>query len=148
MSLKQRLDEDVKAAMRARDRDRLGTLRLITAAIKQREVDERITLDDAQVLAVIDKMVKQRRESIAQFDAAARTDLADKERFELSILQEFLPAALGEAEIDLLIGEALAASGAQSARDMGAVMAHLRPKVQGRADMADVSQRVKARLGG
>lgn len=148
MSLKQRLDEDVKAAMRARDRDRLGTLRLMTAAIKQREVDERITLDDAQVLAVIDKMVKQRRESIAQFDAAGRTDLADKERFELAILQEFLPAALGEAEIDQLIGEALAASGAQSARDMGAVMAQLRPKVQGRADMADVSRRVKARLGG
>ncbi|MFZ5492978.1 MAG: GatB/YqeY domain-containing protein [Pseudomonadota bacterium] len=148
MSLKQRLDEDVKAAMRARDRDRLGTLRLITAAIKQREVDERITLDDAQVLAVIDKMVKQRRESIAQFDAAGRTDLADKERFELAILQEFLPAALGEAEVDQLISEALAASGAQSARDMGAVMAQLRPKVQGRADMADVSRRVKARLGG
>ncbi|MDD3650211.1 GatB/YqeY domain-containing protein [Immundisolibacter sp.] len=147
MSLKQRLDDDVKAAMRARDRDRLGTLRLITAAIKQREVDERITLDDAQVLAVIDKMVKQRRESIAQFDAAGRTDLADKERAELAILQEFLPAALGEAELEQLIDEAIAASGAQSARDMGAVMALLRPKVQGRADMADVSRRVKARLG-
>lgn len=133
--------------MRARDRDRLGTLRLITAAIKQREVDERITLDDAQVLAVIDKMVKQRRESIAQFDAAGRTDLADKERAELAILQEFLPAALGEAELEQLIGEAIAASGAQSARDMGAVMALLRPKVQGRADMAEVSRRVKARLG-
>lgn len=133
--------------MRARDRDRLGTLRLITAAIKQREVDERITLDDAQVLAVIDKMVKQRRESIAQFDAAGRTDLADKERAELAILQEFLPAALGEAELEQLIDEAIAASGAQSARDMGAVMALLRPKVQGRADMADVSRRVKARLG-
>jgi uncharacterized protein YqeY len=147
MSLKQRLDEDVKAAMRARARDRLGTLRLITAAIKQREVDERITLDDAQVLAVIDKMVKQRRESIAQFDAAGRTDLADKERAELAILQEFLPAALGEAELEQLIGEAIAASGAQSARDMGAVMTLLRPRVQGRADMADVSRRVKARLG-
>jgi uncharacterized protein YqeY len=147
MSLKQRLDEDVKAAMRARDRDRLGTLRLITAAIKQREVDERIVLDDAQVLAVIDKMVKQRRESIAQFDAAGRTDLSDKERFELGILQEFLPAALGEAEIEQLITDAIAASGAQSARDMGAVMAQLRPKVQGRADMAEVSRRVKARLG-
>ncbi len=148
MSLKQRLDEDVKAAMRARDRDRLGTLRLITAAIKQREVDERITLDDAQVLAVIDKMVKQRRESIAQFDAAGRTDLADKERVELAILQEFMPEALGEAEIEQLVTDAIAASGAQSARDMGAVMAQLRPKVQGRADMADVSRRVKARLGG
>lgn len=147
MSLKQRLDEDVKAAMRARDRERLGTLRLITAAIKQREVDERIVLDDAQVLAVIDKMVKQRRESITQFDAAGRTDLADKERFELAILQEFLPEALGEAEIEQLITDAIAASGAQSARDMGAVMAQLRPKVQGRADMAEVSRRVKARLG-
>jgi uncharacterized protein YqeY len=145
--LKQRLDEDVKAAMRARDRDRLGTLRLITAAIKQREVDERIALDDAQVLAVIDKMVKQRRESIAQFDAAGRTDLADKERAELAILQEFLPAPLGEDELEQLIGEAIAASGAQSARDMGAGMALLRPKVQGRADMAEVSRRVKARLG-
>lgn len=148
MSLKQRLDEDVKAAMRARDRDRLGTLRLITAAIKQREVDERIVLDDAQVLAVLDKMVKQRRESIAQFDAAGRTDLADKERLELGILQEFLPAALTPAEIDRLIADAIAASGAQSARDMGAVMALLRPQVQGRADMSDVSRRVKARLGG
>ncbi|HEY0674601.1 MAG TPA: GatB/YqeY domain-containing protein [Immundisolibacter sp.] len=147
MSLKQRLDEDVKAAMRARDRERLGTLRLITAAIKQREVDERIVLDDAQVLAVIDKMVKQRRESITQFDAAGRTDLADKDRFEVAILQEFLPEALGEAEIEQLITDAIAASGAQSARDMGAVMAQLRPKVQGRADMADVSRRVKARLG-
>lgn len=147
MSLKQRLDEDVKAAMRARDRERLGTLRLITAAIKQREVDERIVLDDAQVLAVIDKMVKQRRESITQFDAAGRTDLSDKERFELAILQEFLPAALGDAEIEQLITDAIAASGAQSARDMGTVMAQLRPKVQGRADMADVSRRVKARLG-
>ena len=133
--------------MRARDRDRLGTLRLITAAIKQREVDERITLDDAQVLAVIDKMVKQRRESIAQFDAAGRTDLADKERAELAILQEFLPTPLGEDELGQLIDEAIAASGAQSARDMGAVIALLRPKVQGRADMADVSRRVKARLG-
>jgi uncharacterized protein YqeY len=148
MSLKQRLDEDVKAAMRARDRDRLGTLRLITAAIKQREVDERIVLDDAQVLAVLDKMVKQRRESIAQFDAAGRTDLADKERLELGILQEFLPAALTPAEIDRLIADAITASGAQSARDMGAVMALLRPQVQGRADMSDVSRRVKARLGG
>ena len=147
MSLKQRLDEDVKAAMRARDRDRLGTLRLITAAIKQREVDERIVLDDAQVLAVLDKMVKQRRESIAQFDAAGRTDLADKERLELGILQEFLPAALTPAEIVRLIADAITASGAQGARDMGAVMALLRPQVQGRADMSDVSRRVKARLG-
>jgi hypothetical protein len=147
MSLKQRLDEAVKAAMRARDRDRLGTLRLITAAIKQREVDERIVLDDAQVLAVLDKMVKQRRESIAQFDAAGRTDLADKERLELGILQEFLPAALTPAEIDRLIADAITASGAQGARDMGAVMALLRPQVQGRADMSDVSRRVKARLG-
>lgn len=147
MSLKQRLDEDVKAAMRARDRDRLGTLRLITAAIKQREVDERIVLDDAQVLAVLDKMVKQRRESITQFDAAGRTDLADKERLELGILQEFLPAALTPAEIDRLIADAITASGAQGARDMGAVMALLRPQVQGRADMSDVSRRVKARLG-
>ena len=148
MSLRDKITEDMKTAMRSGDKERLGHICMLQAAIKQREVDERITLDDAQVLAVIDKMVKQRRESIAQFDAAGRTDLSDKERFELAILQEFLPAALGEAEVEQLVTDAIAASGAQAARDMGAVMAQLRPKVQGRADMADVSRRVKARLGG
>ena len=148
MSLKERITEDMKAAMRASAKERLSTIRMVQAAIKQREVDERIVLDDAQVLAVLDKMAKQRRESIAQFDAAGRTDLSDKERFELGILQEFLPAALTAAEIDRLIADAITASGAQGARDMGAVMALLRPQVQGRADMSDVSQRVKARLGG
>ena len=123
MSLKQRLDDDVKAAMRARERERLGTLRLVTAAIKQREIDERISLDDSQVLAVLDKMVKQRRESISQFEAAGREDLAAKERAELEVLQAYLPAALTPDEIERLINDAIAASGAQSARDMGAVMA-------------------------
>ena len=148
MTLKERITEDMKTAMRSGEKDRLAVIRLLQAAIKQIEVDERIVLDDAQVLAVLDRMVKQRRESISQFDAAGRTDLSDKERFELGILQEFLPAALSPAEIDRLIADAITASGAQSARDMGAVMALLRPQVQGRADMSDVSQRVKARLGG
>lgn len=148
MSLKQRLDDDVKAAMRARERERLGTLRLVTAAIKQREIDERISLDDSQVLAVLDKMVKQRRESISQFEAAGREDLAAKERAELEVLQAYLPAALTPDEIERLINDAIAASGAQSARDMGAVMAQVRPQVQGRADMAEVSRLVKARLSG
>lgn len=134
--------------MRARERERLGTLRLITAAIKQREIDERISLDDSQVLAVLDKMVKQRRESISQFQAAGREDLAAREQAELAVLQAYLPAALAPDEIERLIEEAIAASGAQGARDMGAVMAQLRPQVQGRADMAEVSRRVKARLSG
>lgn len=134
--------------MRARERERLGTLRLITAAIKQREIDERISLDDSQVLAVLDKMVKQRRESISQFQAAGREDLAAREQAELAVLQAYLPAALAPDEIERLIDEAIAASGAQGARDMGAVMAQLRPQVQGRADMAEVSRRVKARLSG
>ncbi|MGK2942151.1 MAG: GatB/YqeY domain-containing protein [Immundisolibacter sp.] len=148
MSVKQRLDDDVKAAMRAREKERLVTLRLITAAIKQREIDERIVLDDAQVLAVLDKMVKQRRESISHFDAANRHDLADKERFELGLLQGYMPAALEVAEIDRLVAAAIAATGASGVRDMGRVMAHLKPQVQGRADMAELSQRVKALLGG
>lgn len=134
--------------MRARERERLGTLRLVTAAIKQREIDERISLDDSQVLAVLDKMVKQRRESISQFEAAGREDLAARERAELAVLQTYLPAALTPDEIERLIDDAIAASGAQSARDMGAVMALLRPQVQGRADMAEVSRLVKARLSG
>ncbi|GAB4358439.1 MAG: GatB/YqeY domain-containing protein [Immundisolibacter sp.] len=148
VSLKQRLDDDVKAAMRARERERLGTLRLVTAAIKQREVDERICLDDSQVLAVLDKMVKQRRESISQFEAAGREDLAAKERAELEVLQAYLPAALTPDQIERLIDDAIAVSGAQSPRDMGTVMARLRPQVQGRADMAEVSRLVKARLSG
>lgn len=146
MTIKLRLQDDMKAAMRARDQARLTTIRLILAAIKQREIDERIELDDAEVLAVLDKLAKQRRESIAQYRAAERTDLADKEAFELDIILGYLPAALEPAELERLIDEALAATGAASVRDMGRVMARLKPQLQGRADMAEVSARVKARL--
>ena len=146
--LKQRLIDDMKAAMKAGDKPRLGTIRLINAAIKQREVDERIELDDTQVLSVLEKMVKQRRDSIAQYEAAGREDLAATERFELGVIQEYLPEALSDAEIDALIAAAMSATGAESMRDMGKLMAELKPKLQGRADMGAVSQRVKAKLGG
>lgn len=146
--LKQRLTDDMKAAMKGGDKSRLGVIRLINAAIKQREVDERVELDDTQVLAVLEKMVKQRRDSITQYEAAGREDLAAGERFELDIIQGYLPAALSDAEVDVHIDEAMAATGAGSMRDMGKVMAVLKPKLQGRADMADVSSRVKARLAG
>jgi len=147
MSLKNQIQENVKDAMRARDKDTLSVLRLITAAIKQREVDERIELDDEQVLLVLDKMVKQRRESLEQYEKAAREDLAAQERFELGILQGFLPEPLSEAELAELIKSAIASSGASSIRDMGSVMNALRPSVQGRADMKLVSQAVKNQLG-
>ncbi len=147
MSLKNRILEDVKSAMRARDKERLSVLRLITAAIKQREVDERIELDDEQVLLVLDKMVKQRRESLEQYEKAAREDLAAQERFELDLLQAFLPEPLSETELNELIKSAIAESGASSMRDMGSVMNALRPTVQGRADMKWVSQAVKDQLG-
>lgn len=146
--LKQRLTDDMKAAMKGGDKSRLGVIRLINAAIKQREVDERVELDDTQVLAVLEKMVKQRRDSITQYEAAEREDLAAGERFELDIIQGYLPAALSDAEVDAHIDEAMAVTGAGSMRDMGKVMAVLKPKLQGRADMADVSSRVKARLAG
>jgi len=144
--LKLRITEDMKAAMRAKDKQRLGVIRLILAAIKQREVDERTTLDDSQVLAVLDKMVKQRRESVAQYESAGRTELADQETYEIGVLQEYMPAALSEAEIDALIGEAIAAAGAASIKDMGKVMGELKPRLQGRADMGQVSQIIKQRL--
>ncbi len=147
MSLKNQIQEEVKNTMRARDKERLSVLRLITAAIKQREVDERIELDDEQVLMVLDKMVKQRRESLEQFEKAAREDLVAQERFELQILQEFLPEPLSEAELAELVKAAVAATGASSIRDMGSVMNVLRPSVQGRADMKVVSQAVKNQLG-
>lgn len=147
MSLKSRIQEDIKQAMRAQDRDRLGALRLVTAAIKQKEVDERIELDDTQVLAVLDKMLKQRRESLEQYQKAGRSDLADKEQFELSLIQDYLPEQLGEEELAALIDEAVAQTGASSIRDMGQVMAALRGKVQGRADMKAVSQAVRGKLG-
>ncbi|RCX32998.1 GatB/YqeY domain-containing protein [Thioalbus denitrificans] len=146
-SLKQRIDADMKAAMRAKDRERLGTVRLILAAIKQREVDERTTLDDTQVLAVLDKMAKQRRDSIAQYEGAGRQDLADKEQRELEIIQDYMPQPLSAAEIAALIDAAVASTGAGGMQDMGKVMGVLRPQVQGRADMGAVSAAVKARLG-
>ncbi len=145
--LKQKIQEEVVAAMRAKDKPRLGALRLISAAIKQKEVDERITLDDAQVLAILDKMLKQRRESVAQFKTAGRDDLIEKELFEIAILQEFLPPALSDDEMAALIDAAIAEAGAESIKDMGKVMAALKPKVQGRADMAQVGAAIKQRLG-
>ena len=147
MSLKERITGDVKDAMRAKDKPRLGTLRLITAAIKQKEVDERIELDDTQVLTLLDKMCKQRRESISQFEKAGRDDLIAQENAELDIITTYLPEQLGEAEIAALIDEAMAATGAASIKDMGKVMGQLKPKLQGRADMGAVSGMIKAKLG-
>lgn len=146
MTLKTRLQDDMKTALKSKDKDRLGTIRLILAAVKQREVDERIDLDDAAIITVLDRMAKQRRESISQFQNAGRTDLADKEEFELAVIQSYLPAALSDAELDQLIEAAMTESGASSIRDMGKVMALIKPKAQGRADMTALSARVKARL--
>ena len=134
--------------MKGGDKPRLGVIRLILAAIKQREVDERIVLDDAQVLSVLDKMVKQRRDSIQQFEAAKRQDLADKEKYELTVLADFLPVAMTEDEIAAAIAEAISAAGAESMKDMGKVMAQLKPKMQGRADIGAVSAMVKQKLAG
>ncbi len=148
MSLKDRVTEDMKAAMRARDSERLGTIRMITAAIKQREVDERITLDDTQVLSVIEKMIKTRKESIAQFKSGGRDDLVARETREIELLQGYLPSQLSEGEVDALIGEAIAESGATSIKEMGKAMALLKQKAQGRTDMATASARLKAKLSG
>ena len=145
-ALKQRITEDMKSAMRAADKRRLGTIRLLLAAIKQREVDERIALDDAQVIAVIEKMIKQRRDSISQYQAAGRQELVDQEVYEIEVLQTYMPAALSEAEVDALIEAAITSSGAVSAKDMGKVIAALKAQVQGRADMGKVSAKVKAKL--
>jgi len=147
MSLKSRILDDVKNAMRARERDRLAALRLLTAAIKQKEVDERIELDDGQVLRVLDKMLKQRRESLEQFQQAGRGDLAEIERFELGLIQSYLPQPLAEDELAELIHSTIAELGASTIRDMGRVMNDLRDQVQGRADMKAVSQAVKQQLG-
>lgn len=144
--LRQRLEEDMKSAMRAKDKERLGTVRLMLAAIKQREIDERITLDDAQIIAVLDKMTKQRRDSITQYEAAGRQELADIEAAEIRVIQAYLPAALGEAELDALIRAAIAASGAAGPQDVGKVMAVLKPQLQGRADMGLASRKVKDAL--
>ncbi|HKJ77759.1 MAG TPA: GatB/YqeY domain-containing protein [Gammaproteobacteria bacterium] len=146
--LKERIGDDVKAAMRAKDKERLAVLRQITAAIKQREVDERSELDDDQVLGVIEKLVKQHRDSIQQYGDAGRDDLVQKEQFEVDIIQEYLPEALDEAELDALIDQVIAETGASSPKEMGQVMGALKPKVQGRADMGAVGAKVKARLAG
>ena len=146
-SLKERIQEDVKDAMRARDKDRLAAIRLITAAIKQREVDERIELDDAQVTAVLDRMARQRRESIAQFEKAGRDDLIARENAELDIIRDYLPEQLTEDELRSLIDEALEQTGASTIKDMGKVMGLLKPRLQGRTDMAAVSAMIKSRLG-
>ena len=147
MALKDQITEAMKSALRAGDKQRLGVLRLVLAAIKQREVDERIQLDDAQVLAVLEKMLKQRRDSLAQYQAAQRADLAAQEQYEITELEGWLPAPLGVDELDALITAAIAETGASSARDMGRLMAALKPRVAGRADMGAFSARVKARLG-
>jgi uncharacterized protein len=147
MALKDRLTEDMKTAMRAADKERLGTVRLALAAIKQREVDERVSLDDAQVLGVLEKMIKQRREAIAQFHSGGRADLVAKETAEIAVLQQYLPAQMAEAEIDALIAEAIQSTGAASVKDMGRVMAVVKPKAQGRTDMGALSARIKQKLG-
>jgi uncharacterized protein len=146
MSLKDRVTEDMKAAMRAKDSERLGTIRMITAAIKQREVDERITLDDTQVLSVIEKMIKTRKESIVQFRSGGREDLVARETREIELLQGYLPSQLAAGEVDALIAEAIAESGATSIKEMGKAMALLKQKAQGRTDMAAASAKLKAKL--
>ena len=148
MSLKARITEDMKSAMRAGEKDRLSCIRMLQAGIKQREVDERIELDDAQVLSVIEKMIKQRRESVAQFQAGNRADLVAKESAEIELLAGYRPAQLGDAELAALVKDAIAAAGASSMKDMGKVMGVLKPKVQGRADMGALSARIKSALGG
>ncbi|MBI3903808.1 MAG: GatB/YqeY domain-containing protein [Nitrosomonadales bacterium] len=146
MSLKQQISEDMKTAMRARDAARLGTIRLLLAAMKQREVDERIELSDTDVIAIIEKMIKQRRDSISQFEAANRQELADAEKFEISVLQTYMPQAMSDEEVAAAVEEAVAASGAKSPQEMGKVIALLKPKLAGRADMGKVSAQVKTRL--
>lgn len=148
MSLKDKITEDMKTAMRAHEKERLGTIRLIQAAIKQREVDERITLDDEQVLAILNKMIKQRRDSISQYEAGNRADLAKKEADEILIIQEYLPAQLSEAEIEEAVTAAVAETGAASPKDMGKVMGILKSRLQGKADMTVVSGKVKDKLAG
>jgi len=146
--LKGRITEDMKSAMRAGEKDRLGVIRMITAAIKQREVDERIVLDDAQVLSVLEKMIKQRKESVVQFQAGNRADLVDKENTEIVLLQGYLPAQLSDSELDALIGAAISDTGATTIKDMGKVMGIIKSKAQGKADMAAVGAKIKAKLGG
>jgi uncharacterized protein len=148
MSLKEKITNDMKDAMRAGEKARLSVIRLILAAVKQREVDERITLDDTQVLAVLDKMLKQRRDSVTQFEKGKRQDLADQELSEIKLIQSYLPAQLSDTELDQMVTDAIKISIATSIKDMGKVMGLLKPQVQGRADMGSVSARIKAKLGG
>jgi uncharacterized protein len=147
MSLRQQVQDDMKSALKAGDKARLAVVRLILAAIRQREVDERIELDDAQVVETLDRMVKQRRESITQYEQGGRDDLASQERYEIEVIRHYLPEPLTDTEVDAVIDAAVAETGASSIKDMGRVMAIVKPKVQGRADMGAVSARVKSRLG-
>jgi uncharacterized protein YqeY len=146
MSLKMRINEDMKAAMRSRETARLGAIRLLMAAMKQREVDERIELDDASIVSIIDKMLKQRRDSIEQYEKAARQDLVDSEKFEVAVLSAYMPQALTAEEVAVAVASAVASSGASGPQDMGKVMALLKPQLAGRADMGEVSKLVKAKL--
>lgn len=146
MSLKERISEDMKSAMRAKETAKLGAIRLLMAAMKQREVDERITLSDADIVAIADKLIKQRRDSVSQYSAAGRQDLADAEQFEIQVLSAYMPAALSDAEIDAAIAAAIAQTGAASPADMGKIMGVLKPQLAGRADMTAVSAKVKAAL--
>ena len=146
MSLKLRINDDMKTAMKARDTARLGAIRLLMAAMKQKEVDERVDMDDAAIVAVIEKMLKQRKDSITQYEAAKRQDLVDAEKFEVEVLSAYMPQALSNAEIEAIVAAALAESGAKTPADMGKVIALVKPKVAGRADMGEVSKLVKAKL--
>lgn len=147
MTLKERITEDMKSAMRAKDKDRLKTIRLILAAVKQQEVDNQSEVDDTAILAILDKLVKQRRESIKQYDDAGRDDLSIIEQEEVKVIQDYLPEQLSQSEIDALVKEAVSATGAESMRDMGKVMAYIKPKAQGRADMGAISALIKSNLG-
>jgi len=146
MSLKAQLTDDMKTAMKSGDKERLGVIRLINAGIKQREVDERIQLDDTQVLSVLEKMLKQRRDSVSQFQAAGRTDLADKETFEIGVVQSYMPAQLSAADVDAIIAATIAEAGATGPKDMGKVMGLVRPKVAGKTDMGKLSEIIKGKL--
>ena len=148
MALREQLNEDIKTAMKAREQDRLAALRLMLSEVKRKEVDERITLDDAAVIAVVEKMIKQRRESIAQFEKAARQELADKEKAEIAVLEAYLPKQLSQAEVEAIVAEAIASTGAKGAADMGKVMGIVKPRLAGKADMGKVSGLVKAKLAG
>ena len=147
MALKERLTEDMKAAMKSGEKDRLGVIRLVNAAIKQKEVDERVALDDAAVMAVLEKMLKQRRDSVSQYEAAGRQDLADVEKYEMGVIEAYLPAKMSDAEVEQIVVATIAETGAASPKDMGKVVAAVKAKVAGKADMARVSQLIKSKLG-